>query len=152
MFVSPTSTTWQASIGLVAGSVYGAASAWLLLRAPFFAGARDLLAKIFRTAPVGLADLVWISVAAGIGEEMLFRGAIQPWIGIGWATAIFTLAHAWVPVRGAALAVYVVFVTVAGAGLGLLFAQAGLVAAIVAHAGIDFVVLLVAWRALGAGR
>jgi membrane protease YdiL (CAAX protease family) len=36
---------------------------------------------------------LWISLAAGFGEELLFRGAMQPLIGIWLTSALFVLAH-----------------------------------------------------------
>lgn len=37
---------------------------------------------------------LWIALAAGIGEELLFRGALQPNLGIWLTSALFALAHA----------------------------------------------------------
>ena len=36
---------------------------------------------------------LWISLAAGVGEEVLFRGALQPHLGIWVTSALFALAH-----------------------------------------------------------
>lgn len=36
---------------------------------------------------------LWISLAAGLGEELLFRGALQPHLGIWFTSALFALAH-----------------------------------------------------------
>lgn len=95
-------------------------------------------------------DLALISVAAGVGEEMLFRGVIQGaltrWIGPGAAVvaagAVFGLLH---PVSIA----YVVLAGLLGAYLGLVWLASGnLLAVIVAHAVYDFVALVVILRDL----
>jgi membrane protease YdiL (CAAX protease family) len=36
---------------------------------------------------------LWIALAAGIGEELLFRGALQPVIGVWLTSVLFVLAH-----------------------------------------------------------
>jgi membrane protease YdiL (CAAX protease family) len=38
-------------------------------------------------------DILVLALASSIGEELLFRGALVPWIGIWWSTLIFALLH-----------------------------------------------------------
>ncbi len=94
-------------------------------------------------------DLALISVAAGVGEEMLFRGVIQGALtralgaagAIGAASALFGLMH---PVSAA----YVVLAGVIGAYLGVVWLVSGnLLTVIVAHAVYDFVALIALLRA-----
>lgn len=90
-------------------------------------------------------DLGVLSVAAGVGEEMLFRGVIQGalgrWLGVApaivLASLLFGLLH---PVSVA----YVVVAAVLGAYLGTVWVVSGnLLTVIVAHALYDFVALRV---------
>ncbi len=94
----------------------------------------SLIAKSF--ASLGIWQLAIISLAAAVGEEMLFRGAFQflftRWMPVGLAIAItsvlFGLAHAvtWG---------YAVAATLVGAYLGWLFvATDSLVPPMIAHA------------------
>lgn len=96
----------------------------------------------------GWPDLALISVAAGVGEEMLFRGVLQgglarllgPGAAVAAAGAVFGLLH---PVSIA----YVVIAGLLGAYLGLVWLATGnLLAAMVAHAVYDFVALVVVLR------
>jgi membrane protease YdiL (CAAX protease family) len=89
-------------------------------------------------------DLALVSVAAGVGEEMLFRGVIQgaltrmlgPGLGIAAAGLLFGLLH---PVSPA----YILLAALLGAYLGLVwFSSGNLLTVIVAHAVYDFVALL----------
>jgi len=98
-----------------------------------------------------LIDLLGISVLAGVGEELLFRGVLQeafggwvgPWAGIALAAVLFGLLHAVTPS-------YAVLAAVMGAYLGLVFHFSdNLLAAIVAHAAYDFVALV--WVTRGPG-
>lgn len=92
-------------------------------------------------------EIALVSVAAGVGEELLFRGLLQDgaarsiggtaglWIGLGLASIVFGLCHA---LNGA----YAILATLMGLYLGLLFvATNSVLAVVVTHAAYDFVVL-----------
>lgn len=94
--------------------------------------------------PCTRTDLLGISVLAGLGEELLFRGVLQPvlmsWLGINLglaaASVLFGLLHA-------ATFTYALFAGLLGALLGwLALVRENLLAPIVAHALYDFVILL----------
>jgi membrane protease YdiL (CAAX protease family) len=66
---------------------------------------------------VGISPLVGaalVSVAAGIGEEILFRGALQPRVGIVISASLFAMLHVQYQVPGIAM------ILVVGLALGLL--------------------------------
>jgi membrane protease YdiL (CAAX protease family) len=98
-------------------------------------------------------DLALVSLAAGVGEEILFRGALQtwainwtnPWIGVALVSLLFGLAHA--------LSVtYFVVATVIGVYFGWLAHTFGdLVAPVVAHAAYDFFALMYIQRRVRGG-
>jgi membrane protease YdiL (CAAX protease family) len=99
------------------------------------------------------SDLALIALAAGVGEEMLFRGVIQGslgdalgrWPGLVAASAAFGILH---PVTRA----YAVIAALLGAYLGLVWLVTGnLLAPMVAHAVYDFVALIVLLRRWGDG-
>ena len=97
---------------------------------------RTLLVPLF--APLALSELAAISALAGIGEEIFFRGAMQPTVGWPLATVAFALCH--VSRRSWALGVWAL---AAGAGLAALaIVTGGILAPIVAHAVYDFVALI----------
>jgi membrane protease YdiL (CAAX protease family) len=100
------------------------------------------LSQLLRSTSV--FDLAVLSLMAGVGEEVLFRGLIQAglaqwigppygvWIAIAVASIAFGLAHAVTPT-------YAVLATLIGVYLGWLFlATDSLAAPIVAHAVYDF--------------
>jgi len=95
--------------------LYGISTApgWLLLASPavgvgvgilvvlltrvaarYFQWARDLHAS-FRDLLGTLTgrEIVILAVASSIGEEMLFRGALMPWLGVPWQALVFALLH-----------------------------------------------------------
>jgi len=86
-----------------------------------------------------LAPAIAIALAAGIGEEILFRGALQPRLGIVAAALIFAVLHAQYAISLATLEIFIL-----GLFLGMLRRRAGTTAAIVAHSGYDMILLLIA--------
>jgi membrane protease YdiL (CAAX protease family) len=101
-----------------------------------------VLREFFTSSTV--LDLALISVAAGLGEEMLFRGVLQPvfarWLGpalgLFLASVLFGLLH---PIT----LTYVVLAALVGVYLGWLYELSGnLLVVIVTHALYDFVMLV----------
>lgn len=94
---------------------------------------------------VSWMGLAAVAIAAGAGEELLFRGALQP-LAVRWWGPAAGLAVVSV-IFGAVHAVtwsYFLFATVVGVYLGWLAQQFDdLVAPIAVHAAYDFVALLV---------
>lgn len=95
-------------------------------------------------APCSIAELGLISLAAGFGEEVLFRGLLQSvftdlwgvWLGIGAASFVFGLMHLITPT-------YFVLAALLGVYLGgAWWLEGNLLGVIVAHALYDFVALV----------
>jgi len=112
----------------------------------------ELVPRLFPGA--GLLELTLVSMAAGIGEELLFRGLVQDglsrwpgdpfgvWFGLAVASVLFGLAHPVSPL-------YVLLATLNGAYLGwLLIATGSLVTPVVAHATYDLLALVLVSRRL----
>lgn len=78
-----------------------------------------------------------VALMAAVGEEIAFRGALQPIFGF-WATAfIFTVVHVQYTLTPASLIIFVVALM-----MGRLREQYNLYAAIIAHFAYNFVLLL----------
>jgi membrane protease YdiL (CAAX protease family) len=96
--------------------------------------------------PCTILDFAVISILAGLGEEMLFRGVTQAWltrwtgsvvVGLLGASVVFGLCHA-------ITAGYVVLATLLGVYLGGVWLHTGnLLAPALAHAVYDFIALVV---------
>src|SRR5262245_35987037 len=148
------------------GAAWGAA-ATLPMLALFFACLRWPVGPLRRLAqltdevvrpllgPCTLLDLAGISLLAGLGEEMLFRGVLQAvldrWTGSAWvalagASVVFGAAHA-------VSLTYAILAAVMGAYLGWLWLATGnLLTVVVAHALYDFVALVVILRGPGSAQ
>lgn len=96
----------------------------------------ELLVPLF--ARLGLVSIVLIGTAAGIGEEWLFRGVLQPLIGILPASIAFGIAH----VGGRNMLPFGLWAAIMGVLLGgLANLTGGLIAPMVAHGLYDIIAL-----------
>jgi membrane protease YdiL (CAAX protease family) len=108
---------------------------------------KQFCAEVLRPAlaPCSVAELALISLLAGLGEEMLFRGVLQRacaawsgdrWVGLAAASVLFGLAHA-------ITLTYIVYAALMGAFLGWLWLATGnLLTVVVVHTLYDFAALL----------
>jgi membrane protease YdiL (CAAX protease family) len=99
-----------------------------------------------------LGSILLVGLLAGVGEELLFRAALQPWLGIIAASLLFGLTHSGTARLNEGVSVgkltYVLGTMVAGYLLGILYVKVGLLASISAHAGFDIAILMVLAPAL----
>lgn len=147
-FVAQLWPTGRATLIGLAATLPMLATFWWLIHVDWAAARRlrqqvhALTGELFPNATV--FQLLAVSLLAGAGEELLFRGVLQSLVG-RWSAPIVGLAVASI-VFGAFHAVsvlYFVLATMAGAYLGwLVLASQDLVPAIVAHGAYDFIALL----------
>jgi membrane protease YdiL (CAAX protease family) len=76
--------------GLQFGFVY-AFIAYLFMKSPFFDQLPNKMDRIMDQLPLTYFDAFFLSACAGIGEELLFRAGIQPFLG-PWVTSILFVA------------------------------------------------------------
>ncbi len=130
----------QGGIGLLYGLIASFA-AWGLIRMPFMEPVEAKYRTLIGSIRIGWGDILFLSICAGVGEELLFRGGIQPHLGV-WPTAIlFVALHGYLNPMDWRVSVYGAFMTVAIAIIGKLYIHVGAVSAFVAHAVIDVVLL-----------
>lgn len=106
----------------------------------------EVITPLFR--PCTILDLALISVVAGFGEELFFRGFLQttfenwwgPALGLAAASAIFGLMHPLTPS-------YLVLAAIIGLYLGWTYQVTGnLLVPTIAHGFYDFIALIVLSR------
>lgn len=86
---------WQLGAAPGMGLALGVAVVGLTrLASRHFQWARDLHSS-FRDllGPLTAREIVILALASSIGEELLFRGALMPWLGIWLQAAVFALLH-----------------------------------------------------------
>lgn len=128
------STLASAGLGIALGLCVVLLSA---LSQRYFRWSQWLSAEFRRIlGPLSDQQITIMAVASGVGEEMFFRGAMQPTLGLVIASLIFGLMHVGPDRR---FLIWTVFAVALGFVFGIIFEYTGdLLAVIIAHFTINF--------------
>ena len=128
-------------LGVGIGAAF-ALTAWAVeQRIPALRRIEQLLLSSLDMRAMRPHHIVLFSVLAGVPEEMLFRGALQPILGVLGAAVVFGALHAITPS-------YFLYASTAGVLLGALRVwRGGLWASIAAHTAIDALMFALLVRA-----
>lgn len=125
-------------MGIVFGILAGT-TAWDIISSkllrPVLNKYKSLIVNLNLTFPI----ILFVSICAGVGEEIMFRGVLQPLLGI-WITAIlFVAIHGYLNPTDWRLSIYGLYMTLIIAVIGLFTQLFGLTSAMIAHAIIDVI-------------
>lgn len=131
----------QILLGIVIGGLFWAGSA---IGYKYTANRPSIQSTVENYSRLDLRDWnpLWIALAAGFGEELLFRGALQPLLGIWVTSVLFVLAHTRAyrfDNLGKQVLVQALGIFATSVVLGFMARYAGLVTAMIVHAAIDVV-------------
>ena len=145
LFSRPLDPLWQLLIGQGLALVACVVS-WLMYRSAPDSEANARTIASYSRLDLGGLNPLWIALCAAIGEELLFRAALQPLLGVWIVSLVFLATH--VPVYrfkrlDRATLIQAAGVFGASVVLGYTFLYVGLLAAMIVHAWIDIVGLLV---------
>lgn len=140
-FLSGISPMWQQiAIGLVFGFV-AAKAGWQIVELPKLVQTKTFFVKLIKPIKLNLVQIVLISICAGVGEELFFRGVLQPWLGI-WITSLaFVMLHGYLNPFNLPLTGYGFYMVLVIAVMGYMTEHLGIVTAMVAHSIIDIILL-----------
>jgi len=128
----------QLVLGILAG-LGGSAIALFLISRQFFKKERVYYSELISRLELDMWGMTFLSICAGIGEEIFFRAGIQPLLGIWWTAVIFVGLHGYLNPRNVRISIYGIILVGVIAIFGYLFEYAGLFSAITAHALFDLV-------------
>lgn len=137
-----------AGIGMYIG-ILGFASVWSLLVPPESLAEQTSAAQAVTQAFNTLPSAFLLAVSVAIGEELFFRGALQPVFGVLPTTIFFVLLHTQYTLTPASVGIFGVALV-----LALVAKRVSVTSAIVAHFVYNFIQLalaIVAARMLGGG-
>ena len=124
--------------GVVISAGLGIAFALLMVVATRFTVKRYAWAKRLHldlrpmARGLGTWQIILVACFSSLGEELLFRGLLQPWLGVLPTAVLFGIVH-YMP--GEARWVWITWATFIGLAFGLVFQATGsLVGALLAHA------------------
>src|SRR3984957_2870786 len=136
------SLVWQIGAGIAIGLAFSIPAWIVVLKINIFGSFRTQMLELADRADLGGLNPLWFGLCAGVGEEALCRGALQPLLGIWWTSLLFTLAHygtggfkSMSPTKWG----YAAFVFLASVLMGYVLIELGLIAASVAHATVDVI-------------
>jgi hypothetical protein len=128
-------------LGLVAGVISAVIVSILTQTLPRLRGLLDKILAIIQLENVTLWHALAFGLLAGIPEEILFRGGLQPTLGLILTALLFGIVHAITPL-------YILYAGLAGLGLGGLAEWRGdLWAATAAHFAYDAgLFIIIRWQ------
>ena len=152
VFTRPAAPMWQLVIGQGLALVAAAVSYGVYRMSSRSASTMKTIDTYARLDLRGMNPL-WMALAAAVGEEMLFRAALQPLLGVWIVSLLFLATHMPVyrmrrPDRATLVQAAGIFGT--SVALGFVFQYVGLIAAVLVHLWIDIVGLLVVRAAVRA--
>ena len=138
----------QLASGLAAGIIFGVTAKWIV-KQPFLSEVNTRYSSMIEDLKLNSSEIVFISLCAGVGEEVLFRGALQPWacshfglfVGILIVSIGFVAVHGYLNPKNWRLSIYGIYMTIAIFALGFMAELIGLWSAVVAHTVIDIYLL-----------
>lgn len=114
----------------------------LLLKLPQLKETNTFYAKIFKDLDLHWTDIAFYSFCAGVGEEILFRGALQPLLGLWFTAILFVVLHGYISTKDWNKSLYGVFLVFVSAGFGYLTLYLDLYAAMAAHFIFDVIMFI----------
>lgn len=121
---------------LLNGTSFGIATAILaiaLIRTEWFKESKSFFQQFITDLNPSFPEMVFYSFCAGVGEELLFRGGIQPWLGIWFTAILFIALHGYLSISDATTTIYGLMMVLVSAGFGYLMVNVGIFSAITAH-------------------
>ena len=135
----------QAIWGIAVGLLLAMPLKLLISRVAWFDAYRRQMLELASRLDLSGLNPLWFSLCAGVGEELLFRGALQPLAGPWLTSAVFTALHyqtGGFRTMNRWKVMYAVLIFLVSLGLGAVAVQIGLIAAIATHTVADIVGLM----------
>ena len=96
-------------------------------------------ADMFDGLNLNIWDILFFSFCAGVGEEIFFRGALQPFGGVWLVAIFFVVLHGYINPKSWRTSIYGLILILIVAGMGYLAISVGLISAMAAHMAFDVI-------------
>ena len=140
-FQSAYSLIYQLGAGLIYGVLAGLIC-WYIISSGFMRNSRIKYVSVMREMNMSYFDIIFISICAGVGEEILFRGVLQEFMGIIITSVVFVAIHGYLNFRDWRITIYGLVMSILIVGVGIMFETMGVIAPAVAHTVIDIILLM----------
>lgn len=131
---------YQLPIGLAVGWIAGQGAKRIITSRPLQKVKVEYI-SVIRQLQLRPWEIIFLSFCAGFGEEWLFRGALQPWMGIWITSVVFVAVHGYLNPMDWRISIYGGAMVLFIAAMGWMFDTIGPFSAIAAHFIFDVVML-----------
>ena len=141
IFISKQGILKELIIGMCLGILSGL-FAWRIIKLKILQPVREKYQNVIGSLRMNIGTIVMVSICAGVGEEILFRGILQSYFGI-WVTAVgFVAIHGYLNPFDWRISIYGAYMTAAIIAIGYLNQLYGLTSAMIAHTIIDIILFV----------
>jgi membrane protease YdiL (CAAX protease family) len=129
---------YQLAIGVLTGSLAAGIALFVISR-KFFQKEKAFYYGLISKLDLNLVGIIFLSLCAGIGEELFFRAGIQHFLGIWRTSVFFVFLHGYLNPKNIRISIYGLAMVGIIGSFGYLFKYIGIFSAIAAHAVFDMV-------------
>jgi hypothetical protein len=141
IFISKQGILKELIMGMCLGILSGL-FAWRIIKLKILQPVREKYQDVIGSLRMNIGTIVMVSICAGVGEEILFRGILQSYFGI-WITAVgFVAIHGYLNPLDWRISIYGAYMTAAIIAIGYLDQLYGLTSAMLAHTIIDIILFV----------
>jgi len=141
IFISKQGIINELLLGIFLGILAGL-FAWRIIKLKILQPVREKYQNVIGSLRMNIRTIIIVSICAGVGEEILFRGILQSYFGI-WVTAAgFVAIHGYLHPLDWRISLYGTYMTLAIVVIGYLHQHYGLTSAMLAHTMIDIVLFI----------
>ena len=141
IFISKQGILYETLLGLSIGILAGIL-AWVIIKLQILQPVREKYQGVIGSLKMNIGTIILVSICAGVGEEILFRGVLQSYFGV-WITAVcFVAIHGYLNPLDWRISLYGCYMTLAIVVIGYLHQHYGLTSAMLAHTMIDIVLFV----------
>ena len=128
----------EIGIGIITGGAMGVFAKWFI-ELPLIQSSTSKYERLFDALQLNFYNIIFLSLAAGIGEELLFRVGVQHFLGVEITAIVFVAIHGYLNPKDWRISIYGVILTLFIILLGYFRIHIGIISAITAHAFYDFI-------------
>lgn len=132
---------YQVGFGVLVGVIFGWL-AWKMISMPYLFSLKKFYSGLFNNISANDHMLfIFLSLCAGIGEELFFRGWLQSQIGIWPCAVLFVAIHGYLNPMNMKLTIYGLFMIPFIAILGYMTEAVEIASSAMAHAAFDYLLI-----------
>ena len=115
----------QSILGIIVG-LSSANLGWQIINSKLLNTSLKKYEDLTQALELNLLGIILISICAGVGEEILFRGVIQDFLGIPITSILFVAIHGYLNPKDWRISIYGIYMTAVIMLLGLLHEKTGI--------------------------